>query len=51
MSPEQSIYYAVQEMVWAGKKATEIRDAVLEAYKEVMRQELEAGITVLKGIR
>lgn len=51
MTPEARIYYAVQEMVWAGKTSKEIRDAVVEAWREVMRQEQEDGEKTLRGVR
>lgn len=49
MTAEERLYYAVQEMIWAGAKPKEIKEVVLKAYSEVMAQEKENGESILRG--
>ena len=48
MTPEDRLFYAIQEMVWAGKRAADIKAAVKEAYEEVLRRELADGTEEMK---
>lgn len=48
MTPEDRLFYAIQEMVWKGKRAADIKSAVKEAYEEVLRRELKDGVDDMK---
>lgn len=41
------LFYGVQECVWAGATAAEIRNAIAEMYAQIHREEAKSGAEVI----
>ena len=45
----EGLFHPLQECVWAGASAMEIKMAVAKIYAQIMRDEAEAGEKLLRG--
>lgn len=51
MNANARIFYAIQELIWGGKRPEEIKAIIKEAWEEAARQEQENHLEALRRLQ